>query len=191
MFRPELVHSLFPLSKFHQIWENSVTCIFLRHRVSIKFASSIFYSLLLCHKISDIYRNLSSHNWRCNWYCTHQNIDMLRYHCLKRVRIRSYSGGHFFLIFPHSDWLRRDREYLSVFSPNAGKCGKMWTRITPYTDTFYAVYAVTFKVGKFVLVFVSCLRGKFGINLPSSLFRNFEIFRVKRGRFQNFKKWTR
>ena len=24
-------------------------------------------------------------------------------------------------IFPHSDWIRRDTEYLSVFSPNAGK----------------------------------------------------------------------
>ena len=26
--------------------------------------------------------------------------------------------------FTHSDWTRRDTEYLSVFSPNAGKCGK-------------------------------------------------------------------
>ena len=26
-------------------------------------------------------------------------------------------------IFPHSDWIRRDMEYLSVFSPNAGKYG--------------------------------------------------------------------
>ena len=26
-------------------------------------------------------------------------------------------------IFPHSDWIRRDTEYLSVFSPNAGKYG--------------------------------------------------------------------
>ena len=26
-------------------------------------------------------------------------------------------------IFPHSDGIRRDTEYLSVFSPNAGKCG--------------------------------------------------------------------
>ena len=48
-------------------------------------------------------------------------------------------------IFLHSDWIRRDTEYLSVFSPNAGKCGsispysvrmrenagKMSTRITP------------------------------------------------------------
>ena len=30
-----------------------------------------------------------------------------------------------------------------------------------------------------------------GINLPSSLFWNFGISRVKRRRFQNFKKWTR
>ena len=43
---------------------------------------------------------------------------------------------------------------------------------------------------RFVLV-ITCLRGEFGINLPSSLFWYFEIFRVKRGRFQNFKKWTR
>ena len=38
----------------------------------------------------------------------------------------------------------------------------------------------------FVLV-ITCLRGKFGINLQSSLFWNFEISRVKWGRFQNFK----
>ena len=35
------------------------------------------------------------------------------------------------------------------------------------------------------------LRAKFGIKLPSSLLRNFEICQVKRGRFQNFKKWAR
>ena len=26
-------------------------------------------------------------------------------------------------IFPHSDWMRRDTEYLSVFTPDAGKYG--------------------------------------------------------------------
>ena len=36
----------------------------------------------------------------------------------KRVRIRSFFG----LCLPHSDWIRRDTEYLYVFSPNAGKC---------------------------------------------------------------------
>ena len=51
-------------------------------------------------------------------------------HCLKSVRIRSYSGPHFSCIFPHSDWIRtpyiaRMRENTdSVFSPNAGKCRK-------------------------------------------------------------------
>ena len=35
------------------------------------------------------------------------------------------------LVFPHSDWIRRDMEDLSVFSPNAGKNGpqKLWESI--------------------------------------------------------------
>ena len=33
-------------------------------------------------------------------------------HCVKSVRIRSYSGLHFSRIFPHSDWIRRDTEYI-------------------------------------------------------------------------------
>ena len=40
-------------------------------------------------------------------------------------------------------------------------------------------------------IVITCLREKFGINLPSSFFWNFEISRIKRGRLQNFKKWTR
>ena len=45
-------------------------------------------------------------------------------HDVKKIHIRSYSGPHFSHIFPHSDWIRRDTPYLSVFSPNSGKCGK-------------------------------------------------------------------
>ena len=43
----------------------------------------------------------------------------------------------FFLvcIFPHSHWIRRDTECLSVFSPNAGKYGP---EKTSYLDTFHA-----------------------------------------------------
>ena len=37
-------------------------------------------------------------------------------HCVKSVRIRSYSRPYFFRIFP--------RSCLSVFSPNAENCGK-------------------------------------------------------------------
>ena len=47
-----------------------------------------------------------------------------RLRCVKRVRIRSYSGPHFTRIFSHLDWIRRDTPYLSVFSPNPGKWGK-------------------------------------------------------------------
>ena len=42
-------------------------------------------------------------------------------HCVKSVRIRSYSGPHFSHIFPHLDWIRRGASYLSVLSPNSGK----------------------------------------------------------------------
>ena len=40
----------------------------------------------------------------------------------------------FFLvrIFSHLDWIRRDTEYLSMFSPNAGKYEP---EKTPYFDT--------------------------------------------------------
>ena len=38
-----------------------------------------------------------------------------KHHCVKSVRIRSY----------------------------AGKCGKIWTRITPNTDTFHAEQGIT------------------------------------------------
>ena len=40
------------------------------------------------------------------------------------------------LIFPHSDWIRRDSPYLSVFSPNAGKYEP---EKSPYLDSFHAV----------------------------------------------------
>ena len=39
-------------------------------------------------------------------------------HCVKRVRVRSYSGPHF-----PAFGLNTERYYLSVFSPNAGKYG--------------------------------------------------------------------
>ena len=32
-------------------------------------------------------------------------------------------------IFPHTDWIWRENPYLSVFSPNAGQCGKEQLRL--------------------------------------------------------------
>ena len=51
--------------------------------------------------------------------------------------IRSYSGPHFFRIFPHSDWIRLRISPYSVRMPE--NTGKMRTRITPNTDSFYSV----------------------------------------------------
>ena len=47
----------------------------------------------------------------------------------------------FFLarIFAHSDWIRRDTEYLLLFSPNPGKYGP---EKTLYLDTFHEVTAL-------------------------------------------------
>ena len=50
-----------------------------------------------------------------------------------------YPNTKFFLvrIFPHSNWIRRDTSYLSVFSPNTGKYGP---EKNPYLNTFHTVH---------------------------------------------------
>ena len=53
------------------------------------------------------------------------------HHCVKRVRIRSYSGSHSSRIFPYSLRMRENP-------------GKMRTRITRNTDSFYAVHLTFF-----------------------------------------------
>ena len=52
--------------------------------------------------------------------------------------MKSVQNTQFFLvrIFPHSDWIRIDTSYLSLFSPHAGKYGP---EKTPYLDTFHTV----------------------------------------------------
>ena len=45
----------------------------------------------------------------------------MKFHGVKRVQIRSYSGPHFSRIFPHSDWILRDTYselFWSTFSPD-------------------------------------------------------------------------
>ena len=53
-------------------------------------------------------------------------------HCVKCVRIRSYSGRPF-----PAFGLNTERYGVSLHIQS--KCGKMLTRVTPNTDTFYAV----------------------------------------------------
>ena len=53
------------------------------------------------------------------------------YHCVKRVRIQSYSGSHFSRIFPYSVQMLENP-------------GRMRARITPNTDSFHAVHLTFF-----------------------------------------------
>ena len=56
------------------------------------------------------------------------------YHCVKSVRIESYSGPYFPAFGPNT------KRY-SVSLRSQSKRGKIRTRITPNTDSFYAVYS--------------------------------------------------
>ena len=66
------------------------------------------------------------------------------------------ANTEFFLvrIFLHSDWIRRDTDYLSVSSPNAGKEGP---EKTPCLDTFYALIGIKLSVRYYVVLFCRIL----------------------------------
>ena len=58
--------------------------------------------------------------------------DVFLFHCVKCVRIRSYSG-------PYFPAFRLNTERYGVSLLIQSECGKIRTRITPNTDTFHAV----------------------------------------------------
>ena len=74
-----------------------------------------------------------------DWCCTRFDI-----YCFKSIYLKILTlceecpNTEFVLIriFPHSDWMRRDTPYLSVFSPNVGKYGR---EKTLYLDPFHEV----------------------------------------------------
>ena len=64
-------------------------------------------------------------------------------HCVKRVRIRRYSGPHFSCIRTEYGVTLRISPYSVRMRENVGK---MRTRITQNTDTFYAVKEQVFTL---------------------------------------------
>ena len=46
---------------------------------------------------------------------------MSHFHCVKGVRIQSYSGPHFSHIFPHLDWIRKDTQIIQKIILNSIK----------------------------------------------------------------------
>ena len=75
-----------------------------------------------------------------------------RFHCMKSVRTRSYSGLHFLAFGPNTE-----RYWVSLRIQS--ECGKVLTRITPNMNTFCAVFSVT-KWSYFDLIlyeiFITC-----------------------------------
>ena len=70
-------------------------------------------------------------------------------HCVKSVRIRSFSGSHYYPAFG----LNTERYGVSLRIQS--ECGKMRTRITPNTDTFYAVLPFLYiKTGFYIKQFL-------------------------------------
>ena len=68
-----------------------------------------------------------------------QEIVLVTFWSIKKDVLREKCPNtEYFLvcIFLHSDWIRRDTKYLSVFSPNARKYGP---ENTPYLNTFHTV----------------------------------------------------
>ena len=78
------------------------------------------------------------------FFCFLQKIDYkLLVHCVKSVRIRSYSG----LYFPVFG-LNKKRYGVSLVIQ--AKCEKIRTRKTPNTDTFYSVIVAAVIVAAFL-----------------------------------------
>ena len=65
-----------------------------------------------------------------NFNISSWNINAI--HCVKNVRIRSYSGPHF-----PAFGLNTERYTVSLHIHS--ECGKIRTRITPNTDTFHSL----------------------------------------------------
>ena len=110
LFKRENSSKAFKKLLGHLTWESAVKTI---HSKRVK------KNILIMYFPTNIFSWFISllKDCRFNW-----NNTIVHY--VKSVRIRSYLGPHFSRIFPHSDWIGRNTEYLSVFSPNAGKCRK-------------------------------------------------------------------
>ena len=81
-----------------------------------------------------VYQKNNNKTFIMKWSFQHLVLLETTIHCVKSVRIWSYSGPHF-----PAFGLNKERYVVSQIHSIQSECGKMWTRITPNTDTSYAV----------------------------------------------------
>ena len=99
----------------------------------IKFKIS-FYSLKTEIPVHIIKKILNPVIYTAGECVMHSNNGNIRnYHCVKVVRVWSYSGSYF-----PTFWLNMKKYGVSLRIQF--ECRKMWTKITPNTDTLHAVH---------------------------------------------------
>ena len=121
--------SLTPSCCFTYVWLLTLLC-------DITEISSSWICFKLTNLIHNFFNFFKIPSWILRALWLHHLPRMMfgpsqRLHTLRE----KCPNTEFFLvrIFLHSDWIRKDTSYLSVFSPNAGKYGP---EKTPYLDTF-------------------------------------------------------
>ena len=116
--------------------------------VSIEMQQMIIYETFCNNKKTFLFfkfaHKVGNNNGRMLFYYWYLGIllsiwskCLLVIHCVKSIRIWSYSGPH----FPE---FRLKMESYGVSLRIQSECGKMWTRITPNTGTFDAVSSSVF-----------------------------------------------
>ena len=100
------------------------------------------------------------------------------FHCVKSVRIRSFSGQYF-------PAFGMNTERYGVSPHIQSKCGKIQTRQTPNTDTFHAVFvwlaAFIFFVTLVDLHFLACKRYRIDdIEFPNNTLQGYTEYSLNR-----------
>ena len=89
-------------------------------------------------QIDDPYSLLKAMLYECQRSCKFEYLCSSFVYSIVSLREKCPNTKLFLIrIFLYSDWIQRFTEKISIFSPNTGKYGP---EITPYLDTFHAVY---------------------------------------------------
>ena len=77
---------------------------------------------------------------KVHWYCTFSSVMSWKRYMTPSLREKCPNTEFFLVcIFPHSDWIRRDTSYFSVFSPNVENTDKKKLRIGYFSRSAYDI----------------------------------------------------
>ena len=105
---------------------NNKSCIILDHFWFIFEGPGLSYIIAAWSRLN---WELAEQLWNVAKVYSREKSENKKQDDLSNAWKVSVFGIFLVLIFPHSDWIRRDTAYLSIFSPNVGKCGPEKLRI--------------------------------------------------------------